>query len=330
MLIDRFVALSPIDAPKIAQETEASGYDALWTTENRNEPFLSLVRAADASSTLTLGTGVAIAFARTPMTVAYSAYALAQVAQGRFILGLGSQVRGHIASRFSMPWSAPAERMAEFIAALRSIFACWQHGEPLAFRGEHYKHTLMNENFAPERHEFGPPPIYLAGVGPKMTAVAGAVADGFFGHPFTSASYLADVTMPHLRSAGRRPVSVQSAFVILGTTPDELAVSEAAVRRRIGFYASTAAYRPVLDHHGLAELQPRADALARAQDWDGLTSLVPDELVHAFAVSGDPVDVATQLHERYDGLVDRIGLNVQAPTPPSQIAATVAHLRALG
>ena len=328
MEIDRFAALSLLDAPVVAHEAEAAGYGALWTTENRHDPFLSLVRAADATSTMTLGTGVAIAFARTPMTVAYPAYALAQLSGGRFVLGLGSQVRGHIANRFSMPWSAPAERMHEFVLALRAIFGAWQNGEPLNFRGEHYKHTLMNENFAPERHEFGPPPIYLAGVGPKMTAVAGAVADGFLGHPFTSPSYLSAVTLPALHAHARRPVVVHSAFVILGTTADALAEGELAVRKRIGFYAATPAYAPVLEHHGLGDLQPQADALARAQRWDELTRLVPDELVDLFAVRGDPTEVADQLHDRYDHLVDRLGLNLQVSSPSDQIAAVLVNLQA--
>ncbi len=329
MRIDRFTALGPVEAPAVARDAERAGYEALWATENRNDPFIALTRAADATSTITLGTGVAIAFARTPMTVAYPAYALAQLTRGRFILGLGSQVRGHVVNRFSMPWSSPAERMEEFVHALRAIFDCWQNDVPLNVRGTHYKHTLMNENFAPARHEFGPPPIYLAGVGPKMTAVAGKVADGFFGHPFTSPSYLEGVTLRHLRSSGRRPITVHSAFVILGANSAELAVSEAAVRRRIGFYASTPAYRPVLDHHGLADLQLRADALAREQRWDDLTALVPDELVDAFAVKGDPTEVADQLQARYGGLVDRLGLNLQAPAPDDQIAAVIEKLGAL-
>jgi probable F420-dependent oxidoreductase len=170
MIVDRFCALTLMDAPEQAQAAEAAGYDGLWTTENRHDPFLTLTRAADATRTMTLGTGVAIAFARTPMTVAYPAYALAELTRGRFVLGLGSQVRAHVTSRFSMPWSSPAVRMEEFVRALRAIFATWHDGVPLNVRGDLYRHTLMNENFAPSRHEFGPPPIYLAGVGPRMTA----------------------------------------------------------------------------------------------------------------------------------------------------------------
>ena len=329
VIVDKFTALSVMDAPDQARRAEAAGYSGLWTTENRNDPFLAITRAADATSRITLGTGVAIAFARTPMTVAYPAYALAELTRGRFVLGLGSQVRAHVTNRFSMPWSSPAERMHEFVTAVRSIFAAWHDGTPLNHRGEHYRHTLMNENFAPARHHFGPPPIYLAGVGPKMTAVAGELADGFIAHPFTTPSYLADVTQPVLARSGRRPTIVLSAFAVIATTAAELDTGDAAVRRRIGFYAATPAYRPVLDHLGLADLQPRADALARTQRWDDLAALVPQELVDRMAVMGEPASVAQQLHERYAPLVDHIGLNLQAPTDDALVSETVALLTAL-
>ncbi len=328
MIVDRFAALTLVDAPAEARAAEAAGYDGLWTTENRNDAFLSVTRAVDATATLTIGTGVAIAFARTPMTVAYPAYALAELSRGRFILGLGSQVRAHVTSRFSMPWSSPAERMDEFVRALRSIFAAWHDGEPLNVRGEYYRHTLMNENFAPVRHEFGPPPIYLAGVGPRMTAVAGRHADGFLAHPFTTPSYVAEVTVPALDAHGRRPTRVLSAFAVIGRTDDECHNGLAAVRRRIGFYAATPAYLPVLAHHGFAELQPRADALARSASWDELADLVPNELVELMVAVGDPETVAAQLHARYGTLVDRIGLNLQGTTAPALTDETVALLRA--
>ncbi len=327
MIVDQFDALTLMNAPEHAGAAEAAGYDGLWTTENRNDPFLALARAADATSTISLGTGVAIAFARTPMTVAYPAYALAELTRGRFILGLGSQVRAHVTSRFSMPWSSPAARMDEFVRALRSIFATWHDGTPLNVRGGLYRHTLMNENFAPSRHEFGPPPIYLAGVGPRMTSVAGELADGFIAHPFTTASYVRTVTAPLLVAHGRQPTRVLSAFAAIGRTSAEVDEATRAVRRRIGFYASTPAYRPVLDHHGLGDLQPRADALARVGAWDELTDLVPEELVTLMVAAGDPIEVAAQLGERFNGLVDRIGLNLQAPTAPELILETVRLLR---
>jgi probable F420-dependent oxidoreductase len=327
VIVDRFSALTLTDAPLEASAAERTGYDGLWTTENRNDPFLALTRAADATSTMMLGTGVAIAFARTPMTVAYPAYALAELTQGRFILGLGSQVRAHIMSRFSMPWSSPAERMAEFVRALRSIFATWHDGVPLNVRGDLYRHTLMNENFAPTRHAFGPPPIYLAGVGKKMTAVAAELADGFIAHPFTTASYLREVTTPILATQGRAITRVLSTFAVIASSSTELDEGRNAVRRRIGFYASTPAYRPVLEHHGLADLQPRADALARSGSWADLADLIPEELVSLMVVMGDPDHVAGEIRRRFDGLVDRIGLNLQAPTAPTLVEATVRLLQ---
>ena len=329
MIVDRFAALSVMDAPEQARRAEEAHYSGLWTTENRNDPFLAITRAADATSRITLGTGVAIAFARTPMTVAYPAYALAELTRGRFVLGLGSQVRAHVTSRFSMPWSSPAERMHEFVTAIRAIFTAWQEGTPLNHRGEHYRHTLMNENFAPTRHDHGSPPIFLAGVGPKMTAVAAEVADGFIAHPFTTPSYLTDVTRPILARSGRRPTTVLSAFAVIATTRAELDAGDAAVRRRIGFYAATPAYRPVLEHLGLADLQPRADALARTQRWDDLAALVPQQLVDEMAVMGEPAHVAEQLHERFAPLVDRIGLNLQVPTDDALVSDTVARLRSM-
>lgn len=330
MIVDRFAALSVMDAPEQARRSEAAGYGGLWTTENRNDPFLAITRAADATDQITLGTGVAIAFARTPMTVAYPAYALAELTCGRFVLGLGSQVRGHVTGRFSMPWSSPAERMHEFIVALRAIFAAWHHGEALHHRGEHYRHTLMNENFAPARHAFDPPPIYLAGVGPKMTAVAGELADGFIAHPFTTPGYLAEVTRPILERSGRRPTTVLSAFAVIATNDLDRVDGVNAVRRRIGFYAATPAYKTVLDHLGLGDLQPRADVLARAQRWEELASLVPDELVEHMAVIGDPATVADLLDRRFGSLVDRIGLNLQSPTEDALVNETVAQLKLLG
>lgn len=329
MIVDRFAALSVMDAPAQARQAEQAGYQGLWTTENRNDPFLALTRAADATEAITLGTGVAIAFARTPMTIAYPSYALAELTGGRFVLGLGSQVRAHVTGRFSMPWSSPAERMREFVIALRAIFAAWHGGAPLNHRGEHYRHTLMNENFAPEPHAYGPPPIYLAGVGPKMTAVAGELADGFIAHPFTTASYIRDVSVPLLTADGRRPTVVLSAFAVLGRTSAELDAGVAATRRRIGFYAATPAYRPVLEHLGIVDLQPQADVLARTQRWDDLAALVPQELVDHMVASGTPAEVARQLHFRYGSSVDRLGLNLQAPTDDALVAEAVAELTAL-
>ncbi len=190
MKIDGSISGQISDTKKLATELEAAGYDGVWTGEAKHDPFLQLLQAAEATERVTLGTAIAIAFARTPMTLAYAAYDLALYSEGRFVLGLGSQVKAHIERRFSMPWSHPAPRMRELVLALRAIWASWQGGEKLNFQGDFYTHTLMTPFFSPAAHAYGPPPVYLAGVGERMTEVAGEVCDGFFFHPFTTDRYV--------------------------------------------------------------------------------------------------------------------------------------------
>ena len=314
--VDRFAALRLATAAQAAAEAEASGYDALWTSENRHDALLPLAPAAQATTSIRLGTGVAIAFARTPMTVAYQAHDLQSFSGGRLLLGLGPQVGAHVRNRFGMPFSAPAARMREFVAALRAIWRAWETGERLRFEGEHYRHTLMTPNFTPEPHPYGPPPVYLAAVGPKMTAVAGEVADGLLAHPFTTPSFLAEVTLPTLEAGagrGRRAGAdvEMSVTAFVATGPDERALSAAVagVRRRIAFYGATPAYRPVLDHHGMGELQPRLDAMAREGRWEAMDALVPDELVDLMCVTGTPEEVGAVLVQRFGMLADRLAVN---------------------
>ena len=184
-----------------AAELEAAGYDGLWVGETKHDPFLESLQAADATERVTIGTAVAIAFGRSPMTLASTGFDLARYTRGRFVLGLGSQVKPHIERRFSMPWSHPAPRMRELVLAMRAIWRTWQEGEPLDFRGDFYTHTLMTPFFSPPPHEWGPPPVYLAGVGERMTETAGEVGDGFFFHPFTTDRYLREVTLPRSGAA---------------------------------------------------------------------------------------------------------------------------------
>ncbi|MEZ5261657.1 MAG: TIGR03617 family F420-dependent LLM class oxidoreductase [Acidimicrobiales bacterium] len=190
-----------------ARDAEEAGYDGAWSSENESDAFLPLALAAGATARIELGPSVAIAFSRTPMTVAYQAADLQRFSDGRFVLGLGSQIRPHIEKRFSMPWSRPAARMREFVLALRAIFRCWEEGEPLRFEGEFYRHTLMTPHFSPPPVPGGPPPIYLAAVGPLMTEVAGEVADGLLAHPFLTVDYLRDVVLPAVEAVGPRPAA---------------------------------------------------------------------------------------------------------------------------
>ena len=316
MILDRTldgVALGEVGVT--AQRAEADGAGATWIGEVRSDPFLPMLMAAEHTSRIEVGTSVAIAFARSPMTVAMTAYELAGFSQGRFVLGLGSQVRGHITRRFSMPWSAPAARMREYVQALQAIWASWLDGSRLDFTGEFYTHTLMTPMFRPEPHAYGPPRVMIAGVGERMVQVAGEVGDGLFVHPFSSPEYVRAHVLPAfetgLAASGRERSEVAVAAALLTATgPDDAAIDRAieAARRQIAFYASTPAYARVLLAHGWGELQPRLSDLVQAGRWPDLAQVVSDEVLAAFALVGTPAEVATTLRERWDGVIERASL----------------------
>nr|WP_204332395.1 TIGR03617 family F420-dependent LLM class oxidoreductase [Geodermatophilus sabuli] len=303
------------DVPAFVQDLEQRGYTGVWTSETAHDPFLPLLVAGRSTSRLQVGTAIAVAFARSPMTVATTAHDLQRHTRGRFVLGLGTQVRAHVERRFSMPWSAPAPRMREYVAALRAIWAAWQESAPLRFRGEHYRHTLMTPVFAPDPHEWGAPPVHLAAVGPAMTRLAGEVGDGLLAHSFTTVRYLRERTLPALGeglAAGgrtREQVSVSlPGFVVTGGTEPERAESAAAARSSIAFYGSTPAYRPVLELHGWGALADELHALStgrREDRWTVMRDLVDDEVLSTFAVVADPADVVREVRARFTGLVDR-------------------------
>ena len=302
----------------LAAAAEADGYDGVWAAEVARDPFLPLVVAAQQTRSVTLGTSIAVAFARNPLTLATVANDLQRASNGRFVLGLGSQIRAHVEKRFSMPWSQPAARMQELVEAIRAIWACWNDGAPLNFRGDFYQHTLMTPFFSPGPNPHGAPPIYLAGVGPKMTAVAGAVADGLFVHPFTTRRFLDEVTLPALdrglRSSGRSRDGFTiclPAFVATGGDEEEIAASVARARRQIAFYGSTPAYRRVLELHGWGDLQTELNTLSKRGAWDDMAALVDEDILSTFASVGSPADVATELHRRFAGVVDRLGFATQ-------------------
>lgn len=318
--------LDPTRMSEAARRAEAAGFDGLQVSENQHDPFIASSLAGSATETIRITTAIAVAFARSPMTVAVSANDAQLACGGRFVLGLGSQVRAHIERRFSMPWSAPAPRMAEFVAAVRAIWSSWQTGEPLEFSGEHYRHTLMTEFFDPGPNPHGNPPIWIAGVGPSMTAVAGRIADGFFAHPFTTPEYLRDVTLPALARGRERSVltgvpevSVQP-FTVIVDDPSETDRAIAEVRRNIGFYASTPAYRPVLDHHGWAGSAEAFTAASKRREWEQVAALVTDDMVSAFAVIGQAKDVARELDRRYGSLATSLSFTTPVPPTPEQWA----------
>jgi probable F420-dependent oxidoreductase len=316
-------------------EAEDAGLDGVWTTETSRDPFLPLLLAADRSRTLTLGTAIAVAFARNPMTVAAVANDLQSFSSGRFVLGLGSQVKAHIERRFSMPWSEPAARMREFVLALRAIWASWHDGTTLDFRGEFYRHTLMTPMFTPDRNPWGPPPVLLAAVGPRMTTVAAEVADGLIVHGFTTERYLREVTWPLIdaglgksgRSRDQFTVSYPG-LLATGETEADMAAAVAAVRGQIAFYASTPAYRAVLGLHGWGGLHDELRRLSVRGEWAAMPALIDDEMLHTFAVVAPPAGAGQEIKHRYGDLVDRYTIYTPYPLRDQARRRVVAGLHA--
>jgi probable F420-dependent oxidoreductase len=334
MLVDGNIPPGIAESEQSAVALEAAGYDGAWSQETGHDPFLSLVPAALATTRLQLGTGIAVAFARNPMVVATMANDLQLASGGRFLLGLGSQVRAHIQKRYSMPWSHPAPRMREFVLALRAIWSAWNDRAPLDFRGEFYTHTLMTPFFDPGPNPFGPPKVFVAAVGERMTEVVGEVADGLLVHGFTTERYLREATHPALERglarSGRQRSDLElsyPAFVVTGTDGEGMDQARRAVAAQVAFYASTPAYRPVLELHGWGDLQAELNALVRQGRWEDLGNHLPSEVLDAFALSAEPDAVAPGLLARYGELVDRLSLYAPYPLDPEVQARIVAGLR---
>ncbi len=316
MKVDALLHHNLAAVPAQVAALEAAGFAGLQTVETGHDPFFPLLLAAEHSKALDLTTAIAVAFARNPMNLAAIGNDLNGYSGGRFILGLGSQIRAHIERRFSMPWSQPAARMREFIAAMQAIWANWYQGEPLNFRGEFYQHTLMTPVFTPKPSDAGPPRVFLAAVGPLMTQVAADLCEGMLVHPLTSVSYLRDHTLPIIeaglkrRGLSRRDFELSHGmFVVSGATEAAFADSRRAVRERIAFYSSTPAYRTVLESHGWGELQPELNLLSKQGRWVEMGELVSDEMLDTFAVVGVPERIVPMIRERFAGLVDRVTLD---------------------
>ncbi len=299
--------------PSRIRELEDAGFAAAATAETAHDPFFPLLLAAEHSERIELMTSIAVAFARSPMTLANVGHDLNAYSKGRFILGLGSQIRPHITKRFSMPWSSPAKRMKEMILAMRAIWDNWHDGERLRFQGEFYSHTLMTPMFTPTNTEYGPPKVFLAAVGPLMTEVAGEVADGLIVHPFTTQSYMRDTTLPAiergLAAAGRPRSEFQISypgFIVSGQDEKTFEETKRAVKKQISFYGSTPAYRPVLESEGWGDLQLELNRMSKQGQWDEMGTLVTDEMLDAFAVVGEPDGIASAVLARYGAVVDRI------------------------
>ena len=317
-----------------ARELEAMGYGGVFTAETGHDPFLPLAMAAQATSHIDIATSIAVAFARSPMTLAHVGHDLNAASRGRFVLGLGSQIRAHIRKRFSMPWSQPAARMREFILAMRAIWANWHEGAPLQFTGKFYTHTLMTPFFRPANTEFPPPRVFLAAVGPLMTQVAGEVADGIIVHPFTTEKYLRETTVPALErgfaKAGKQRSGFEVSypcFVVAGRDERELARAGVATKQQIAFYGSTPAYRPVLDSIGVGELQTELNVMSKQGRWAEMGSLITDDMLDAFGIVGPPEEIAGRLLARYGDIVDRTSA-AYANLPKDARAKIIAELTA--
>jgi probable F420-dependent oxidoreductase len=324
----------PLDPREAAAGAEREGYEGIWLSEVKHDPFLGLALAATVTERAELGTSVALAFARNPMSMAALANDLQGISGGRLLLGLGTQVKAHITRRFGMPWSHPVARMREYVRAMQAIWQCWHEGARLDFRGDLYDHTLMTPMFVPRPHPHGAPPVLLAGVGESMTEVAGEVCDGFVAHGFTTERYLREVTLPALRRGRERVGGTldgfqisRSALAVTGRTEEELAAAAAGVRKQIAFYGSTPAYRGVLERHGWGGLGDELHALSRDGRWTEMGALIDDDVLQAFAVVGTAGEVAAGLVQRYGDVFSRFTLYTPYPIAPAVVSEVAADVR---
>jgi probable F420-dependent oxidoreductase len=332
--VDSAVAGSLTDIAQASSKLERRGYDCCWTAEINHDPFLPLVLAAEDTTRIELGTSIAVAFARNPMTVANVGWDLQSYSNGRFILGLGSQVQAHIEKRFSMPWSQPVRRMREFVLALHEIWACWHDGTKLRFEGDFYTHKLMTPMFTPEPQPHPAPKVFVAAVGEAMTEMCGEVADGLLAHAFTTKRYFEEVTIPALlrgmERSGRQRTDFQLScpiFVVTGEGEEQLIAGAVGTRKQIAFYGSTPAYRKVLELHGWGDLHTELHRLSLQGEWDQMGSLIDDEILEAFAVVA-PIDtVASKIRDRCDGVIDRVLVGFPSSITEDTVVAAVAELR---
>lgn len=313
------------------------GYDGFFTADTGHEPFLPIAAAASAAPHMQFGTAIAVAFARSPMVTAMTAWDLASLTDGRFLLGLGTQIKPHVTRRFSMPWSAPVPRLREYISAMRAIWDCWQNGTKLRFDGEYYRFSLMTPFFDPGPIAHPDIPVYIAGVGPAMARLAGEVCDGYHAHPFHTVRYLEEVTFPAMDEgaarSGRARSDIEMActvFIITGRDEREMDVMEASVRQQIAFYASTPAYRPVLETHGW-DFGETLTAMSKRGEWEQMAAVIPAEAVDEVAVRAPLDELGAAIRSRYAGVLDRVGYysldNALGNLPDEVVASMVASTR---
>ena len=323
------------NAAEEARRLASIGYDGVYTLEGSWDPFLPLVLASEHAPQLDIATGIAVAFPRNPMHLAYQAWDLQNFSKGKFYLGIGSQIKTHIEKRFGTDFSPPAARMRDYILALKAIFDCWQNGTRLNYEGRFYRHTLMTPMFNPGPNEHGVPPVLLGALGPKMTEVAGEVADGLIVHPFNSMPFLTDHAVPAvlagLAKADRRRedfILQINAIIITGETDEAIAAATESVRQLLGFYASTPAYRPPMEAVGYGDLQPELNRLSKEGKWGELGRLIDEDFHDAFTTRGRPADIAGLLKAKYGPYADRLAVYAPYAAPDSMWAAILTELKA--
>jgi probable F420-dependent oxidoreductase len=311
MKVDAIVKSPHRSIPEISRGLETIGVDGLWSAESNQDPFFALALSGEHTGKVSLGTSVAVALARSPMSLAYEIAAVEALAPGRVIVGLGSQLRAHVSRRFNMQWTNPVARMREYVLALKSIWATWTLNDRLNFRGKYYSHTYMPPFFTPEIAPDSPLPVFLAGVGVEMTRTAGEVADGYLAHPLSTKKYLETVSLPALKTGkgarvrGQGDVTVAALGLVITGTDEEMATAYSAVRQQIALYASVAAYRPVLALHSLEDLHDELRRLILRSRWDQVSDVVTDDVIDLFAIMATPDELPQAIRTRFDGSVDR-------------------------
>jgi len=315
MKVDYYFAARPPDqAREAAVEAVSLGYDGFFTAETQYDPFFPITHAAAARPELEFGTAIAVAFPRSPTVMAMTAWDLARQTEGKFMLGLGTQVRGHIVRRFGSFWSGkPAPQLKEYIEAMRAVWDCWQNGTPLEYDGEYYRLSLMTPFFNPGPIRHPDVPVYIAGVGPFLSALAGEICDGFHVHPFHTVPYLDEVVLPNVEAAARRAgrsgddvEMVTTVFIMTGTNEDEIEQSKHAVRQQISFYASTPSYSSVLEASDW-DFGAELHAMSKRGEWDKMPAAVPDEALEGVGVIAPIDELAAAIKERYGHRVQRVG-----------------------
>lgn len=314
MKLDTVLALTDLPSmPAAAKAAEAIGFDGLWTAETSHDPFFPLVLAGEHTARVKLGTAIAVAFPRSPMIVANIAWDLAQYTKGRFILGLGTQIRAHNEKRFSVPYDKPGPKLRDMILALRAIFDCWQNGTKLRYEGEYFRHTLMTPFFNPGPIDYPDIPIYVAGVNPYICRLVGELCQGFHVHPLHSIKYLSETVFPNITAgaekSGRTLADIEKVcpvFTVFGDTEEEVEAAKVPIKQQIAFYASTPAYYNVLECHGWGDLGPKLTVETKKGNWSEIGELITDDMLDEFAVVGTTDTIAQKVVERYQGVVDRV------------------------